>query len=463
VNTWRSVEAAFPTFTGDFEGRCSWLYLDTEGYVTTAVGYLCDSVAAAQALPWLRSDGTEATPVEIAEEWRRIKAMQASAPMGGGYFRRFATLHLAERTIDELTRERATSFVQILAARWPSWPLWPADAQLAVLDMAWNYGPRFPDKKLPDGHYMWVNFRAALADQDWTRASLTCLSGDPRHSRNRARVRLFSNAAKVKRWGLNPADLWNLTPPKEPGPVINIHHSNAYHSDYVWFQGGWVPPKTYDILVAVQLEGMADWGPIRLSQGGLSTGVVASASTHAGLGAFDIAIDGRSKAKVWRLCSRLLRSGVVPFPRGYVNDSFQGNKHIHAVRDTGAPPLHRQAYDQLRSSSFGYFHGGGGLAGRPSLRYPGPSTKLEKWDASPYNPANIRPGGTVYMVAASKLLGLDVDRNQKVTRAAGYGLTAVKEVRRWGRWNAVTAAGIYYAIGDGLLVPNPALNQEPTP
>lgn len=229
-------------------------------------------------------------------------------------------------------------------------------------------------------------------------------------------------------------------------PAAPTHHSDRYHADYLWFNGGWVTPRDAAILHAVQ---GGTWGRIRLSQGGLSTAVRASSYTHAGLGAFDIAVDGRSKAKVWWLCARLRRSGIWPFPRGYQADTFQRNRHIHCVSVESFKSLHPSAQVSLTSSRYGGYHGGAGLAGLQSLRYSGPHNPFGRWSESPYNPANINRGQFVYYVASKTLLGLDVDRKAKYQRKRGFKVTGRQLVRRWGRWNLLTDHGTFYAISDG--------------
>ena len=220
------------------------------------------------------------------------------------------------------------------------------------------------------------------------------------------------------------------------GPVV--YHSNYWGSDYLWFAGGWVTPVTKTILnAAAQASG---WGPIRLAQGGFSH-ATASANTHGGLDVVDIAIDGRSKAKVWALCAALKRSGILAFPRGYVADSFQRNRHIHAVRN---PASHAHPEAQAQLAEYKKSHGDG-LVG--SRKYTGPSTPLDTWDHSPYNPKNVRAvKPTGYYVTASALLGLSVDRDHKFTRGRGFRIVAEKLVYRWSRWNAVTKYGTWYSL-----------------
>lgn len=223
-----------------------------------------------------------------------------------------------------------------------------------------------------------------------------------------------------------------------------VYHSTYWGSDYLWFAGGWVTPVTRSILLAA--ASASGWGTIRLAQGGFSH-ATASANTHGGLDVVDIAIDGRSKAKVWALCAALKRSGMLPFPRGYVADTFQNNKHIHAVRNP-ASHAHPEAKAQLREYQTSH---GDGLVG--SRSYTGPSTALDTWDHSPYNPRNVKTfARRTYWVNVSRgsfLYGLSVDRKDKnLHRKRGFKLAASKMVYRWGRWNVVTSYGTYYALSE---------------
>lgn len=69
-----SVRRNFIEFTAPFEGRLHYMYLDA--LVTTGVGNLIDSVAAAQALPWQVGDGPVATADQVRTEWEMVKSRQ---------------------------------------------------------------------------------------------------------------------------------------------------------------------------------------------------------------------------------------------------------------------------------------------------------------------------------------------------------------------------------------------------
>ena len=447
-----TVTAAWPAFCTGFEGRCSWMYLDVKRKVTAGVGNLLPSLDAARGLPWLTASGQTASSAEVEREWDAVRARAELAPRGGFAYQHLAALHLDDAAIDRLLLDRTEEFWARLLRSVPDAETWPADAQLATLDLAWQNGPAFLESRDAGGSWVWPGTRAALLAQDWA-AAATHVPGDGRRADRRRR--LFTNAAAVARLDLDHARLWDTTTPtgagtdQPPAPaegttMSDVHHDHAY-GDWVLFRGGRIPPVDRDILLAIPSYVRG------LTQGGLSSAVKASAHTHVGLGAFDISIGGMSKAEVWTMASELLRSGIVPFPRGFVSDSFQGrtvgnihdgNEHIHCCSVESYAHLHPQAKAQVDE----YRRGGDGLRG--SAGYTGPRTPLGRWADSPYNPANVRREGGTSVVGVDTLLGLDVDRATRTSRERGATVAYVRRVRRWGRWNAVTDDGTYYAIAD---------------
>lgn len=216
---------------------------------------------------------------------------------------------------------------------------------------------------------------------------------------------------------------------------------------YVVVQGHKLTPRMWQIIQACARA--TGYGTVTIIQGGISTSVSASAATHAGLGVADIRTKWKTKKKVWAFSAALMRSGVVPFIRGFTSDSFQGrllsnledgNEHIHAV-EYPANQAHWSAEQQVtRFRKWGE----NGLANRRP--YYGPRVPLGTWASSPYNPANIKPGKVKMRVTVDGLMGLTVDRKDTgIRRNKGYVITGTR-IKRWGRWNLVTARGTWYAI-----------------
>jgi hypothetical protein len=221
--------------------------------------------------------------------------------------------------------------------------------------------------------------------------------------------------------------------------------SARWNAEYVsWKNEGFVTVKDHEILTALDRESDYFWKGIHLTQGGLSSSVAASASTHNGLGAFDIRTRYNTKPQVWELAAMLNRSGIVAFPRGYNLgswDPFRNVKHIHAVSRESYNSLHPSAKSQYQE----FDRGGDGLVG--SAKYTGPKVPFGRWRDSPYNPANITEDTATYYVKVGDgfLWGLDVDRNKKASRENGRIVIAAKRIQRWGRSNIVDSGGLYWA------------------
>ena len=216
----------------------------------------------------------------------------------------------------------------------------------------------------------------------------------------------------------------------------------------VTYQGCIVRPIHLEAMQAAA-KNTPGWGVLNLSQGGYS-GVKASAGTHLKLDAVDIKVNGKSKQLVWEFCANLFECGNLPFPRGYVNDSFQNNKHIHNLWwpcSEGTVSLRNQYYE--------FLNGGDGLIG--SGKYVGPKPKnLTTWANSMFHPGNRIDYPTKIPVTVSvstTLLGLDRNRNHKTERENGYQFNAVAKIRRWGRWNYLTKYETFYAADNCKEMP----------
>jgi hypothetical protein len=204
-----SVRSAWLAFNKPFEGRLHFMYLDMhkdirgnlDPLVTTGVGNLIDPVSAALPLPWFHrgNPAARATPDEIRAEWEMIKSHTEMAPRGGGAFDAVATLELSDDAVDDLCMQKLSdneAFLTAHVAEFAALDTWPADAQMALLSMAWAMGAGFAV-----GH--WPNFRAACAALDFDKAADECRISEVGNAgvrpRNDANQRLFRNAAVVRR------------------------------------------------------------------------------------------------------------------------------------------------------------------------------------------------------------------------------------------------------------------------
>lgn len=201
-----SVLAAWRAFNEPLEGICSWMYLDTEGFVTTGMGNLIDPISLALPLPWRRADGSLADQDEVEAEWNQIKCAKQLAQQGAQAAKAYCLLHLDDAGIDGVIQASLAADVPILMqhAAFADFPNWPADAQLGLLSMAWAMGPGFG--------YMYPRFSQAVSQHDWNSASLECAMQDnpPPVRRNNATALAFKLAAAP---GLDPAVLQSPVPP----------------------------------------------------------------------------------------------------------------------------------------------------------------------------------------------------------------------------------------------------------
>lgn len=191
-----NVRNEFRAFNNKFEGTIHHMYLDVKGLVTIGVGNLIDSSSIAMTLPFQYKNGKRATKEEIKQEWDKIKLMQDKKGIGGGKFGIFTTLFLNEIAISKLVKNRLDSNERVLLSRpqYKEFERWPADAQLALLSMAWAAGAAKFDN--------WRNFKAACIDMDFdtvAEESRMIEKGQPKEFKERNKLThfLFKNAAAV--------------------------------------------------------------------------------------------------------------------------------------------------------------------------------------------------------------------------------------------------------------------------
>jgi hypothetical protein len=210
---WDSVKNAFWNFTVNLEGATAghvgvpFMYQDTKNLITTGIGNLLDTsgkpsptvTPAALRLPWLKADGSRASPNEIAAEWTRIRARPDLAPLGGGRYASVATLHLDDAAIQNLAYGTLKDFEATLMRFFPAYASWPADAQLGLLSMSWGLGPNFAPgypKFTAAANASPPNFAIAAEESSMKNAR-----------RDAVNAVLFSNAAQVVAQNSDPSVL----------------------------------------------------------------------------------------------------------------------------------------------------------------------------------------------------------------------------------------------------------------
>ena len=193
-----SVRNIFQAVSTKFEGYVPNMYLDVKGLVTTGMGNLIDSVAAAQALPWYKPDGSRASDAEVGAEWSLVKGMQNLKNIGGGTFGKYTTLRLHDDGIQQLINGKLDQNEAMLVKRFPGYTSWPADAQLALHSMAWAMGAGFNFPKFQAAvNGLVPDFRTAAVE-----SHMNDVGNPGLVPRNAANVVLFNNAADVIDKGL---------------------------------------------------------------------------------------------------------------------------------------------------------------------------------------------------------------------------------------------------------------------
>ena len=198
-----SVQSQFHSFNEPFEGSIPYMYLDILGLVTVGVGNLIDPVELATALPFRFKNkpgiagvaGAPASQDQITAEWQKLKTNQSLAKAGHKACEPITDLELSDDAIESLIAQRLGQNEAFLKKRpaFSAFDAWPADAQMALLSMAWAMGP---------GAFQgFPNFSAACQRGDFKTAAAECRMSEAGNPgvvpRNRANALLFSNAAAV--------------------------------------------------------------------------------------------------------------------------------------------------------------------------------------------------------------------------------------------------------------------------
>lgn len=193
-------------FNAPFEGHVNFMYLDQKCLVSTGVGNLIDPVDVALPLPWLRSDMTLATRTEIRAAWQAVKGDTTLNPLaGGGQYKKLTTLRLSENAVVDLCERKLTTMAQVIQKSHPGFQDLCADAQLAILSIAWGAGANGVSTKWPR---LWKAIDAGDFIQAAQESSLVASPGSTIVQRNLTNKLLFVNAARVRAQALDPSKLY---------------------------------------------------------------------------------------------------------------------------------------------------------------------------------------------------------------------------------------------------------------
>lgn len=160
------------------EAAIPWMYLDTAGVVTCAIGHALFTVENAIALPWSHHETVEAG-------YAAVKA----APVGkvASYYAPLTVCRLTPEAMQAILRADIEAVLVGLRKRLPEFDEYPNPVQRALGDMAFNLGVGGLFSKFP-------RFIAAVRQRDWLVAAQECHRRGIGESRNLATAARFREA-----------------------------------------------------------------------------------------------------------------------------------------------------------------------------------------------------------------------------------------------------------------------------
>jgi GH24 family phage-related lysozyme (muramidase) len=163
-----------------FEGRIPHMYLCTGGKVTVGIGHAIPSAADASQLSW------ESAADQAQAGWTAVKAAQEG--LVASRYAPLTTCRMDNDAINQLAAADVRIFTQSLAANFPNWDTYPAPAQAALFDMAYNLGI--------GGLKKFHNMLAAVDAGQWETAAQQCHRMGIQDERNQETAALFRKAAE---------------------------------------------------------------------------------------------------------------------------------------------------------------------------------------------------------------------------------------------------------------------------
>ena len=228
-----SALAAMVRFNGPNEGVEPFLYTDSLGKVTCAMGHLCDSVEAATGLGWVNPDGSPADAATIESAWTTVK--NAWPAVSSVNCASLTAIRLPAAAINAITAGDVARFETTIRQYVPAYDSWPADAQMAIMSMSWAMGAGF----LPG----FPQFMAAVnaSPPQFSRAAPPEALGHFKDAGGGITQRLawndlcWNNAQAVIDEGLDPEVLY------WPNPAPT--------------SGSWLPPHAFGLVAALGVTG----------------------------------------------------------------------------------------------------------------------------------------------------------------------------------------------------------------
>ena len=137
------------TLNKPLEGVLTFMYTDALNLVTTGMGNLVDSSqsgsstpwAPALLLPWKNPDGSLADEATVIAQWQAVKNGGVNSSVNAGPL---TTIRLDSDGIQQAVQKTLDENETLLRGHFRNWDNLPADAQAAIMSMAWAMGAGFP-------------------------------------------------------------------------------------------------------------------------------------------------------------------------------------------------------------------------------------------------------------------------------------------------------------------------------
>jgi len=162
-----------------FEGRTKYMYRCTGGEVTIGIGHAIASAADAARLTW--TTGADAAQADFG----RVAASDKGKPAPS--YQPLSTCRMSDEAIDTLASADVACFTGQLEVSFPNWHRYPAPAQEALFDMAYNLGV--------GGLQKFHSLLAAVDAGQWETAARECHRMGIGEARNEETAALFRQAA----------------------------------------------------------------------------------------------------------------------------------------------------------------------------------------------------------------------------------------------------------------------------
>jgi GH24 family phage-related lysozyme (muramidase) len=172
-----------------FEGSVPHMYRDTLGYVTVGVGNLVHDGLDAVSLPFLVDGARPATPKEIGDDFLRVIALAKGMPASKYRAPNPPRVELSQASIDSLLTNRLErEFLPGIRRLLPDFDGYPAPAQSALVDIAFNCGV--------SGLSTFSHLLEACRKRQWLSAAHSCHRKTSREERNQWCQERFEEAAE---------------------------------------------------------------------------------------------------------------------------------------------------------------------------------------------------------------------------------------------------------------------------